>query len=384
MTTGNFKTDLQELYNTAPCGYLCTSPSGQIIEANKRFLDFVGYTSEEVIGLKNLTDFLTVAGRIFHETNYQVVLKLQGEVKEVNFSFVRKDLSQFPILINSIEVKDKKGVPAFTQSTIFDISQRKKYEQQLLDTKRDAVALSKELATRNELLEQQTKELNLAKEELENLAYVATHDLKLPIINIEGHFQYLKEKLPKENADIAESIGFVDESILQYKQTIHGLIEAIRLRESQVQLEAINLIDILEVIIPTLQAKAKEVGGVLNISIDSKAYVWGNGIYITSILQNIIGNAIKYRSSERKLEIKISGKELKEHFQMKVEDNGIGIDLEMNGDKLFGMFNRFSNHVEGSGMGLYMTKKMIEAVGGKIEVESVTDKGSTFYIYFKK
>lgn len=150
----------EELYHSAPCGYLCLSPTGDIIEVNNRFLEFMGYDRDEVILKKNITDFLSKAGKIFFETNYQPILKMQGNIAEINFSFIRKNESRLDVLINAIEVRNSEGEHVYTQTTVFEISKRKYYESQLLGAKKEAEKLSlalkesnKELSVKNNLLE---------------------------------------------------------------------------------------------------------------------------------------------------------------------------------------------------------------------------------------
>jgi signal transduction histidine kinase len=97
-----------------------------------------------------------------------------------------------------------------------------------------------------------------------------------------------------------------------------------------------------------------------------------------------VSNAIKYKSDERDLSIKIQVVEESNWYVLSVKDNGIGINLDKYEDKVFGLFKRAHDHVEGSGFGLYMVKNVIEKEGGKITVDSVLNEGTTFNVYFKK
>ena len=100
-------------------------------------------------------------------------------------------------------------------------------------------------------------------------------------------------------------------------------------------------------------------------------------------MYNLISNAIKYRSQERKAFVKISCREEPVFLILEVADNGLGL-TPTNEKKMFSMFKRFHSHVEGSGIGLYMVKKIIENAGGRIEVQSKLGQGSTFSVYFRK
>lgn len=389
--TEKFRVDFKELYNTAPCGYLCSLPNGKIFEVNNRFLEFTNYERSEVINQKRLVDFLTAAGKIYYDTSYNVILKLKGEVKELSFSFVKKDGTKIPVLINSNDIKNEKGEYLYTQSTIFDISQRKNYEEQLIAAKKMADHLTdklslvnRELEERNKILEQKTDELNNINEELETLNYVASHDLKAPMNEIEGHFNYLKSKLVTEDEYMLESIEFIDDGIQQFQNTVIGLNKAIKLRKTEASIGKVDLLSIFNELKPTWKNKIKELDGKLILNLGDEKFILGNEIFVKSILQNIVGNAIKYHSSDRKIHILIEAVEDKEFIYLKVEDNGIGMNLVLNESRIFSMFSRFNDHTEGTGMGLYMTKKMIEYIKGRITIESQLNKGSVFTLSFRK
>jgi signal transduction histidine kinase len=103
---------------------------------------------------------------------------------------------------------------------------------------------------------------------------------------------------------------------------------------------------------------------------------------LESIFQNIISNAIKYKAKNRTPEIFISTVQLKNTIEMRVSDNGLGIDMQQHGDKLFGLHKTFHDHKEARGVGLFLVKTQIEALGGSIHAESQVDKGTTFIIRF--
>jgi len=106
--------------------------------------------------------------------------------------------------------------------------------------------------------------------------------------------------------------------------------------------------------------------------------------YLDSILLNLLSNAIKYQSPFVKSSLRISATQTDEYTILSFADNGIGIDLERNRNKIFGMYETFHDNEDARGFGLYITKNQIEAMGGKIEVESNVNVGTTFHIYFAK
>ena len=105
--------------------------------------------------------------------------------------------------------------------------------------------------------------------------------------------------------------------------------------------------------------------------------------YLESILLNLMTNAIKYRSADRDPQIRLSAETEGDYTVLSVQDNGIGIDLDTHGKKLFGMYKTFHSNKDARGLGLFITKTQVEAMGGKIVVDSKPNEGSTFKIYFK-
>jgi len=150
------------------------------------------------------------------------------------------------------------------------------------------------------------------------------------------------------------------------------------------EIELITLKHIVDKIIHTVIADLKLNSIELTMDIPKHIKVEANRDFLDSIVLNLLTNAIKYRSTERKPTILLSAKTEKEFIKLSVTDNGLGIDLDKYKYKLFGMFKTFHKHEEARGLGLFMIKNQIEAMGGKIEVESEVNKGSTFNVYLPR
>jgi PAS domain S-box-containing protein len=121
-----------ELYEHAPCGLLSTDRDGLIVQANRTFLEWIGHPREAVVGVKRLIDLLTVGGRIYHETHYEPLLRMQGDVREIAVDLVRADGSRLPVLLNSSAQADETGAVDHVRTTVFDASDRRRYERELL------------------------------------------------------------------------------------------------------------------------------------------------------------------------------------------------------------------------------------------------------------
>lgn len=147
----------EELYEGAPCGYLSTLPDGTIVRVNRTFLDWTGYARDELIG-RCFRDLLTTPGRIYHETHFAPLLQMQGFVNEVAFDLRCKGEQRLPVLVNAIQKRNEAGKPLFNRITIFNATDRRRYEQELLIARRRAEEAANELKRLNATLEQRVLE----------------------------------------------------------------------------------------------------------------------------------------------------------------------------------------------------------------------------------
>jgi sigma-B regulation protein RsbU (phosphoserine phosphatase) len=128
--------DAEALYEEAPCGYLSTTPAGTIVKVNRTFLRWTGYERHDLVGRRTLAELLTAGGRIYHETHYAPMLHMQGTVREIALDVVRADGSRLPALVNSVLQRDEDGQPAIVRVAIFDATERRQYERELVRARR--------------------------------------------------------------------------------------------------------------------------------------------------------------------------------------------------------------------------------------------------------
>ena len=131
----------EELYEHAPCGYITTRPDGTIVRVNATFLDWTGYAREELVG-RRFQDLLTAPGRMYHETHYAPLLRLQGWVRELALDLRCARGRTLPALVNSVQRRDGDGAPGPVLTTIFDATERRRYERDLLEARRRAEQLA--------------------------------------------------------------------------------------------------------------------------------------------------------------------------------------------------------------------------------------------------
>ena len=142
-----FDESAEDLYEHAPCGYLSTAPDGTIARVNGTFLRWTGYRRDELVDVRRFQDLLTVGGRIYHETHYAPLLRMQGHVREIAVDVVAADGRRLPVLVNSVLLRDAEGEPTVVRTTVFDATERQSYERELVAA-RDRERLTRERVER--------------------------------------------------------------------------------------------------------------------------------------------------------------------------------------------------------------------------------------------
>ncbi len=230
------------------------------------------------------------------------------------------------------------------------------------------------------------EELSKINLDLDNFIYTASHDLKAPISNIEGLLLTINDTLDPElckGEEITQLFEMMDKSILRFKKTIHDLTEITRAQKSsEEEKEYVEFERIFEDVITSINdlVNATQASFNLDFSVPSIKFSRKS---MRSIFYNLISNALKYRHPERKPVIDVKTVQEEDWIVLTVKDNGLGIS-EANKEKVFSMFKRLHAHVEGSGVGLYIVKRIVTNAGGRIELESKVDEGTTFRIFFKR
>ena len=236
---------------------------------------------------------------------------------------------------------------------------------------------------REEELQQLSKELLHSNAELEKFAYITSHNLRAPVVNLVSLQELYNSDFPgdPDNPRILEKIK---KSTRQLDATLNDLVKIVALKKEEDQpKDRIHFSDLAEVVKQSIESQIVEANIVIEENYSAAPSIVYHKRQLESILLNLMTNAIKYKSDKRFPKISISTEAVDDKICLKVEDNGIGIDLQKNGKKIFGLYQRFHHHIEGKGLGLYIVKSQVEALGGKIEVESEPDQGTTFKIYLK-
>ena len=240
--------------------------------------------------------------------------------------------------------------------------------------------LQEEIAVRQNaeaLIAQRSEELKRSNAELEQMAYVASHDLQEPLRMVASYTQLLERRYgDKLDADAKEFIAFAVDGVKRMQALIDDLLTYSRVGTKAAPLQPVDSSDVVAAAIRSLRVAIEECGAEINV--EPLPMVLGDARQLEQLFQNLIGNAVKYRGDVKPL-IHIRAEVDQDFWRFSVQDNGIGIAPEYF-ERIFIMFQRLHARREypGTGMGLAICKKIVERHGGRIWVESVPDHGTTF------
>jgi signal transduction histidine kinase len=236
-------------------------------------------------------------------------------------------------------------------------------------------------AHRIEELTNANEQLRKVNTDLDNFIYTASHDLRSPIANLEGLVTLLSKSLEnKLDEDERTMFNMMQKAVNRFKSTISDLTQIISIDKDFAEgSEALYFSDLIEHVQIDIGQLMRESGAVVTLDAQVPSILFARK-NLRSIIYNLLINAIKYRSPEKQLQIHIKTRQEGEYIVLSIQDNGLGIRADQK-DKLFAMFHRVHTHIEGTGIGLYVVKRIVENNKGKIEVDSEVGKGTTFHVY---
>ncbi len=350
-----------------------TDDNGIITTFNIGAENLLGYKADEVLNQKTpllfheKTELEVQAQKIFEKTGDKVegfdVFKhiIDNKSEPVSeWTYITKSNEKIPVLLTLNDIKQNNKTVGYLGIGV-DITEIKKAEKDI------------------ENLLNVTQEQNLR---LRNFAHIVSHNLRSHSSNIGA----LIDILQVEQESLLDNVVFtyLKSAAENLKETIEHLNTVAALNASNIQKsDKINIKPLIESAISNVTGLAYDAGVSIQNLVNEDIYILGDVAYLDSIFLNLFTNAIKYRSTDRNSYAIVSAKVTNDYVAVSFKDNGIGIDLQKNGSKLFGMYKTFHNNPDARGVGLFITKNQIESMGGKIEAESTPNIGTTFTVYFK-
>lgn len=358
-----FSTEIQDLYNNAPCGYHSIDEEARIIAINDTELKWLGYTREEVVGKLYVYDVLDEETAKSVRENFST-FKKNGSVRERRLTMRTKTGETFPVVLNSIAVYDADGNYVSSRSTIFDITQQQKTETALKEARQQAI-----------------ESANVKEQFLANMS----HEIRTPINSVIGFTNLMqKTAMTEEQQQFVNLIQSASENLLTIINDILDIskIEAGMLRIEKNPFSLRGLCNSIETMFYH-RAREKNLSFSLFIQDNIPDTLNGDAVRLTQILVNLISNAIKFtQKGGISLNIStLSQNNDKVRLRFSVKDSGIGIST----DKLETIFDRFqqgetdtTRKYGGTGLGLSIVKNLVQLQGGDITVESEPGKGTEF------
>lgn len=468
MSADLVRASLEDLYDDAPCGYIFTLPDGRLALVNKTFVAWTGYERSELLETR-FQDLLTIPGRIFYENQYAPLLQMQGSVKEVSFDIHCKDGSRLPVIVNSTLRNGAGGQPALIASTIFDATDRQRYEQELRTARERAEQLATIVTAANDAIVRTTPDgtietwnpgaerlfgyaqaeilgqnlwdilpslqrdadRHLLLQELKagrpvyldgegnhadgrqvavsvglmphtgllgELAAISaiirdiserralerlqqeflamtSHELRHPLTSIKGQAQLMRRRAAYSERAVdaiveqTDRLGRLIDDLL-----LASLIEADRF---EIRREPVDLVREVSQAVEQIQAEEHPI----QIETTASSFlVLGDRQRLGQVFANLLSNAAKYSPAGQEITVRIRTDDTA--ASVAVADRGVGIPPE-DIPRLFSRFYRAdgaARRIQGLGLGLYITNRIIHAHDGSIEVKSQLGAGTTFTV----
>ena len=350
-------TELMRLFfDTIDMGYAVMDKDGRVNFINRKAQEIVDHG--KVIGRNIFEVFPMLVGSTFH-ARVQQCIQQQAPVSFFNYLPELDKWYEFllaPMQDGSISI--------FTRN----ITESKKMQRELRKANDQLSALNKYLVNQNK--------------QLEDFAHITSHNLRAPIANMKALMHIMSETDNEE--DPALYVGMFKAMILHIEETLNDLSEVVQIRKDlNVEKERLSFSDRLQKVKDILFVDIESSGIRITTDFTVAPDIEYPRIYLDSILQNLLTNAIKYRSRERSSTVHFRSWVVDGGVVLSAEDNGIGIDMERYGGKLFGFRKTFHKNKDAKGIGLFITKSQIEAMGGTIEAYSKPGAGTKFIITFR-
>ncbi len=344
-------------FDHSAIGMAIVSHEGKLLQVNKSLCTIWGYNREELLS-KTFQELTYPSDLELDMENFREMLTGKKQSYQLEKRYIHKK-GHIVWTVLTVSVSRASHSPVAFVAQVLDITEAKEKEQRLNETVR--------------IISEQNSRLN-------NFAYIVSHNLRTH----SNHFEIILDLIrqSKDEQEKAALIERMQRISFQLRETIGYLHEVISIQtQTSTQRLPLNLKSYVDKTLELLAADIEQSNARLTIAIDPFLQIDYNPAYLESILLNFISNAIKYRRPGIDPQIQISSHNENNKTILEIADNGLGIDMNMYGNQLFGMYQTFHGNSNAKGIGLFIAKNQLEAMGGKVEVVSEVGKGSLFRLF---
>lgn len=353
-----------------PCAV--TTLDGTILQVNTALNELVGKSESDLLGV-HLDTIATLASSIFMQTHAWPMLRKDKRVQELYIKIKNARGGSTPIMADCVVDESDQEQTCYW---VFYIAQeRSKFEKKLITARQDVESINHDLT-------ESRQALKTANDELERFIFNVSHDLRAPLVSINGFAAQLQKELASHlNEKQQHRFGRIASNVKQMQMLMDDLLKLSKISRQDIEFMEIDLNKVIEEQLALLEKSLVDINATVKIDC-TLPIVFSNYTLIGQCLGNLLSNAIAYSKPSPALEINISAKTMGNMIRLDISDNGIGI-AENDLERIFNIFEHLSSS-KGTGVGLAIVKSAVEKMHGKISVVSELGAGSTFRLTLPK